>query len=112
MEAIPQADEHEQRKHLVLKLVDLCETERQKGFYLSNLIEEQNPHPFCVFLLTMFRIRIGSGLNQVRGPGTGSRKAKMIHKNTKSLEFSCFHGCSLLRAECFSCSLDVPEAKG
>ncbi len=46
MEAIPQADEHEQRKHLVLKLVDLCETERQKGFYLSNLIEKQNLHSF------------------------------------------------------------------
>jgi hypothetical protein len=37
------------------------------------------------------RIRIGSGINQVSGYGSGSTRAKEIHKNIKkSSEFSCF----------------------
>ncbi len=50
-----------------------------------------------------------SALIWVAGSGSGSRRAKMTHKNRKSTEFSCFWsvGCSLLRAERFSCSLGV-----
>jgi hypothetical protein len=72
----------------------------------------------------------GSGFNQVRWtririqsdqwirirvwilnsePGSGFRRAKMTHKNRKKVRNSRFWsaGCSLLRAEGFSCSLDV-----
>ena len=41
----------------------------------------------------------------VCGSGSGSRKAKMTHKNRKKSRI--FIGCSLLRAEGFSCSLGV-----
>jgi hypothetical protein len=55
---------------------------------------------FCIW------IRIGSGFNQVSGFGSGSRRAKMTHKNRKSYEISCFEAvdvlCSLLRGEGFS----------
>jgi len=40
--------------------------------------------------------------------GSGSRRAKMTHKNSKSRIFMFLStGCSLLRAESFSCSLGV-----
>jgi hypothetical protein len=57
---------------------------------------------------TVFRIRIGLGFNQVGGSGSGSRRAKMTHKLKKlrNVMFSSA-GCSLLRAEGFSCSLDI-----
>ncbi len=53
----------------------------------------------------LFRIRIWSGFNQV----SGSRSAKMTHKNRKKLGNFMFLSteCSLLRVEGFSCSLDV-----
>jgi hypothetical protein len=43
------------------------------------------------------------------GSGTGSRRAKMTHKNRKKSRIYIFlsTGCSLLRAEGFSCSLNV-----
>jgi hypothetical protein len=43
------------------------------------------------------------------GSGSGSRRAKMTHKNRKQYRFFMFWsaGCSLLRAEGFSCSLGV-----
>jgi hypothetical protein len=39
--------------------------------------------------------------------GSGSRRAKMTHKNIKKSRIFMFSstGCSLLRAEVFSCSL-------
>ncbi len=52
----------------------------------------------------------GCGINQVSGYVSGSRRAKMTHKNRKKYEISCFEvlaGCSLLRAEGCSCVLDV-----
>jgi hypothetical protein len=53
------------------------------------------------------RIRIGSGFNGV--PGPGSRRAKMTDKIRKKVINFMFWsaGCSLLRTEGFSCSLDV-----
>jgi hypothetical protein len=41
--------------------------------------------------------------------GSGSRRAKMTHKNRKNYRIFmfCSAGCSLLRAEGFSCSLGV-----
>ncbi len=55
------------------------------------------------------RIRIGSGFNQVSESGSGYRRAKMTHKNRKKVRnFMLWSaGCSLLRVEGFSCSLDV-----
>jgi hypothetical protein len=49
----------------------------------------------------------GSGFNGV--PGSGSRMAKMAHKHTKKLINFIFRstGCSIFRAEGFSCSLDI-----
>jgi hypothetical protein len=44
----------------------------------------------------------GSRFNQVIRSGSGSRKAKMTHHNTVESA-----GCSVLRAEVFSCRLDV-----
>jgi hypothetical protein len=43
------------------------------------------------------------------GSGSGSRRAKMTHKNRKKSRIFMFlsTGCSLLRAEGFSCSLAV-----
>jgi hypothetical protein len=42
------------------------------------------------------------------GSGSGSRRAKMIHKNRKKLRSSFFEaGCFVLRANGFSCSLNV-----
>jgi hypothetical protein len=43
------------------------------------------------------------------GSGSGSRRAKMTHKNRKNSRIFMFlsTGCSLLRAEGFSCSLGV-----
>jgi hypothetical protein len=43
------------------------------------------------------------------GSGSGSRRAKMTHKNRKKSRIFMFlsTGCSLLRAEGFSCSLGV-----
>jgi hypothetical protein len=43
------------------------------------------------------------------GSGSGSRRAKMTHKNIKKSRIFMFlsTGCSLLRAEGFSCSLGV-----
>jgi hypothetical protein len=54
---------------------------------------------------SVFRIRIGSGFNQV----SGSRRAKMTHKIRENLRNFMFRsaGCSLFRAEGFSCSYDV-----
>jgi hypothetical protein len=53
------------------------------------------------------RIRIGSGFNGV--PVSGSRRAKMTHKNRKKKLklFFLSAGCSLLWAEGIPCSLDV-----
>jgi hypothetical protein len=57
----------------------------------------------------VFRIRIGSGFNQVSG--SGSRREKMTHKNKKSEEISisCFEVLDvfLLRDEGFSYSLEA-----
>ncbi len=52
------------------------------------------------------RIRIGSGFNHFSG--SGSRSAKMAHKNRKKLRSFMFWcaWCSLLRIEGFFCSLD------
>jgi hypothetical protein len=49
----------------------------------------------------------GSALIRVAGSGSGSRRAKMTHKNRKNSRIFMFlsTGCSLLRAEGFSCSL-------
>jgi hypothetical protein len=49
----------------------------------------------------------GYGFNGV--PGSGSRRAKISRKNIKKLINFIFSsaGCSLFRAEGFSCSLDV-----
>jgi hypothetical protein len=56
----------------------------------------------------VFRIRIGSGFNQVSGfvSGSGSRRAK---NDPKTLEISFFGsaGCFLLRAEDFFRSLEI-----
>ena len=43
--------------------------------------------------------------------GSGSRRVKMTHKNRKKLINFIFRsaGCSLLRAEGFSCSLDISK---
>ncbi len=43
------------------------------------------------------------------GSGPGSRMAKMTHKNRKKSKIFLFlnTGCSLLRAEGFSCSLEI-----
>jgi hypothetical protein len=43
------------------------------------------------------------------GSGSGSRRAKMAHKNRKKFRIFMFlsTGCSLLRTEGFSCSLGV-----
>jgi hypothetical protein len=51
----------------------------------------------------------GSALIWVAGSGSGSRRAKMTHKNRKKYRIFMFWsaGCSLLRAEDFSCSLGV-----
>jgi hypothetical protein len=51
----------------------------------------------------------GSALIWVAGSGSGSRRAKMTHKNRKKSRIFMFlrTGCSLLRAEGFSCSLGV-----
>jgi hypothetical protein len=61
--------------------------------------------------------RSGSGLDPVSirsvDPDSeyGSRRAKMTHKNRKKLinrvSFFLSDGCSLLRVEGFSCSMDV-----
>jgi hypothetical protein len=55
------------------------------------------------------RIRIGSGFNGV--PGSGSRRAKMTQKKRKQIINFIFlrAGCSLLRVEGFSCSLNVQK---
>ncbi len=61
----------------------------------------------------MFRIRIGSGFNQVSGSGFGIRIRIQEGKNDpqkyKKVKISCLKSaeCSLLRAEGFSCSFDV-----
>ncbi len=49
----------------------------------------------------------GSGFNQVCGSGFGFRRAKITHKNRKKLRNFMFGsaGCSLLRAESFSCTV-------
>jgi|LakMenEpi03Aug12_release.lakeMendotaPanAssembly.Ray.scaffolds.fasta_scaffold1027594_1 hypothetical protein len=57
---------------------------------------------------SVFRIRIRflSWCNQVSG--SGSRRAKITHKNIKVTNFHVWSaGCSLLKAEGFSCSLNV-----
>ncbi len=58
---------------------------------------------------TVFRIRIGSGFNQVSGSVSGSRREKMTHKNIKILGNFIFWsaGCSLLRAKGFFRSFNV-----
>jgi hypothetical protein len=60
---------------------------------------------------SVFRIRIGSGFDQVSGSGSGSRRAKMTHKNrknSKKLRNFMFGVLDVfLRAKGFSCSLDV-----
>jgi len=55
------------------------------------------------------RIRTESRFNAVPGSGSGSGKAKIIQKNRKQfIHFIVWSaGCSLLRPESFSCSLDV-----
>jgi hypothetical protein len=52
---------------------------------------------------------IGSGFNGVPGSGFRSRRAKMTQKSRQKLINIIFWsaGCSLLRAEGFSCNLDV-----
>ncbi len=66
---------------------------------------------FCEQLLTVcpIRIRIRSGFNQVSGSGSGFGREKMSYKNWKKFRNSMFGsaGCSLLRAEGFSFSLDI-----
>jgi hypothetical protein len=65
--------------------------------------------------MTVFRIRIriGSGFNQVSGSGFHFRiriqEGKNDHKIEKKLEnfMFCNAGCSLLRAEGFSCRMDL-----
>ncbi len=54
-------------------------------------------------------MRIGSGFNEVSGSGSGSIRANMTHRIRKKLRnFLVWSaGCSLLRSEGFSCSLDV-----
>jgi hypothetical protein len=49
------------------------------------------------------------GFNQVSGSGSRSRRAKVTHKNGKKSRNLMFSSavCSLLRAEGYSCSLDV-----
>jgi hypothetical protein len=54
------------------------------------------------------RIRIGSGFNGVPGSGSGSRRAKMTHKKDNKFNFLSAV-CFLLRAEVFSCSLDISK---
>ncbi len=51
----------------------------------------------------------GSALIWLAVSGSGSRRAKMTHKNRKKSRIFMFlsTGCSLLRAEGFSCSLGV-----
>ncbi len=53
----------------------------------------------------------GSALILVAGSGSGSRRAKMTHKNRKKSRIFMFlstgTGCSLLRAEGFSCRLGL-----
>ncbi len=57
---------------------------------------------------TVFRIRIGSGFNQVSGSGSGSRRKNYTQKLEKNLEISCFEMLDVfLTAEGFFCSLDV-----
>jgi hypothetical protein len=55
------------------------------------------------------RIRIVSGLDQVSGKGSGSRRAKIPTKIIKNKEISWSEVLDVLflRAEGFSCSLDV-----
>ncbi len=54
------------------------------------------------------RIRMGPHWFWSAGSGSGSRRAKMNHSRKKWRNFmSWIAGYSLLRAECFSCSLDV-----
>ncbi len=66
--------------------------------------------PLAVFRI---RIRIGSGFNQFNGSGFTIRiriqKGKNDHKNKKKFWNFMFWsgGCSLLKAESFSCSFDV-----
>jgi hypothetical protein len=64
----------------------------------------------CLQSVLRFRIliRIGSGFNQAGGFGIQIRNQECKKKNRKSLEISCFEVMDVfLRAEGFSCSLDV-----
>jgi hypothetical protein len=73
--------------------------------------------PLPLFLLRTRNTRVsdrdpypdGSALIWVAGSGSGSRRAKMTHKNRKKYRMFMFWsaGCSLLRTEGFSCSLGV-----
>jgi hypothetical protein len=58
---------------------------------------------------SVLRIWIGSGFNQVSGSGSIFRRAKIptkVRKKLRNIMFWCA-SCSLLRAEGFSCSLDM-----
>ncbi len=65
----------------------------------------------CVATYCIYQCCCGSGSGFNGVPGSGSRRAKMTHKHIKKLIFFIFWsaGCSLLRAEVFSCSLDISK---
>jgi hypothetical protein len=56
--------------------------QNHKVLFVTEEEEEvhHDPRPGAV-VHPVFRIRIGSRFNQVRGSGSGSRRAKMTHKN-------------------------------
>jgi hypothetical protein len=72
-----------------------------------------HPEAILTGFHAVFRIRIGSGFNQISGSGSefGIRipEGKNDPQNRKKLKNFMFSsaGCFLLRAEGFSCSLDV-----
>ncbi len=70
---------------------------------------QTRPSPPRVQLPAPERQCCGSGFNQVSGSGSGSRRAKMTQKSWKNVKNFMFWnaGCSLSRAECFFCNLDV-----
>ncbi len=72
---------------------------------LASLWKQQS----CGFQGCWYRSVSGSALIWHPGSGSGSRRAKMTHKNRKKYRIFMFWsaGCSLLRAEGFSCSLGV-----
>ncbi len=69
------------------------------GINLSRHIPSKNTSSIIFAALLWIRIRIGSG----------SKRAKMTHKNINKFHFFNGQRCSLLRAEGFSCDLSVLE---